>query len=160
MEGGVSVISKLNNEHEHLSKSSLKELKDGSLDESKLMLMLEHIGSCKSCADAFSDMFNEDELASTNAPLGFVEEVQSKIKSKVRSNIQFLNYSFRVAFAACFTLAIIFSNAFYSITNVKSEDMNIKSVSLSIVNSINGDLKNFSQSIIKMEVFQNEKEKK
>jgi len=160
MEGGVSVISKLYNENEHLSKDSLTELKNGSLDDNKLMLVLDHIGACKSCADKFSNMFNENELADTSVPLGFVEEVQNKIKNKKQSNTQFIYYSFRVAFAACFALTIIFSSAFYSITNVGNAGINIKPINLSIVNSINGDLKDFSQSIIKMEVFQNEKEKK
>ena len=158
MEGGVCMISKLYNQDEHLSKDNLIELKDGSLDDNKLMIMLDYISVCESCADAFSNIFSENELAC--APMGFAEEVQRKIKNKKQSNIQFINYSIRVAFAACFALIIVFSSTFYSITNVKNVDITIKPINLSVVNSINGNLKNFSQSIIKMEVFHNEKEKK
>ena len=154
MEGGVYVSNILFNENGHLTDIVFETLKEGLLDGNELILVSEHICDCESCAGVFADGFNDNELA--EAPLGFQEEVQSKIKKK--KDAQFIFYSLRVAIAACMALVFVFSNTLNYAANTKVSKMNPPN--LSIVNSINSDLSNFSQKIINMEVFNNEKEKK
>ena len=149
--------SMLFNENDgHLTETILKALKSASLDNNELILVSEHICNCERCANTFADSFNDDELA--EAPLGFEEEIQRKIKRKKERDIQFLFYSLRVTIAACMALVFVFSNTLNFATSTKV--MSINPPNLSIMNSINADINSFSQKIINMEVFNNEKEKK
>jgi hypothetical protein len=158
MEGGVYVKSTLLKENGHLSETSLMGLKEGSLSDDELVLISEHISACTSCADALADSFNDNELV--DAPLGFEQEVLFKIKKNKEKNTQFIFYSLRVAMAASISLIFVFSNALSFMANTKSAPLNVNPMSLSTVNTINKSLNNFSQQIIHMEVFNNEKEKK
>lgn len=158
MEGGVDVSFKLFNENGHLTKTLLQKFKEGSLSENELVLMSEHICLCESCADVLADSFNENELV--DAPLGFKQEVISKIKKKKESNTEFIFYSLRVITAASIALIFVFSNSLYLIANIKNKPLNVNPISLSSINTVNVSLNNFSQKIIDMEVFNNEKGKK
>ena len=156
MEGGVYVNSTLFDKEGHLTKETLKALKFDILHDEELIFISEHICDCQRCADAFADSFNDDELA--EAPLGFQEKVLIKIKSKKESNTQFSFYCLRVAMAASIALMFVFSNGLNSLANTKTNY--VKPLNLSTINSINESLNNFSEKIINMEVFNNEKEKK
>lgn len=158
MEGGVYMSNALFNEKDHLTKISLKAIKDGSLNDNELSLVLEHICYCEICAEAFANCFNDDELI--DAPLGFEEEIQFKIKKKKEKDTQFLFYSLRVAIATSIALMIVFSNTLNFVANTQIKASYIAPPNLSIVNSINTELNNFSQKIIHTEVFNNEKKKK
>ena len=142
------------NENEHLNEMTLIELKNGLLEDKELILVSEHICNCERCAVNLADILEGNELA--EAPAGFEEEIQSKIKKK--KDTQFIFYSLRVTIAACMALVFVFSNTLNFAANTKVES--IKPLNLSVVNSINTGLNNFSQKIINMEVFNNEKEKK
>lgn len=158
MEGGVYVNSTLFEEDGHLTKISLIALKKDHLSDDELVLISEHMCMCASCADSLADSFCEDELAI--APLGFREEILSKIEKKKEKNTQFFFYSLRVAVAASIALIFVFSNALNLIANTKIEPLNIASMSLNTTNTINKSLNDFSQKIIHLEVFNNENEKK
>jgi len=142
----------------HLTKISLKSLKDGYLSDSELILLSEHIFICEGCADALANSFNDNELA--EAPLGFQQEILSKIKNKKEKNTQFVFYSLRVAIAASIALMFVFSNGLNFLANTKTKTLNVSPMSLSAINTINENLNNFSQKIINLEVFNNEKGKK
>ncbi|MBU3143749.1 hypothetical protein [Clostridium sp. CF012] len=142
----------------HLTKTSLKALKEGSLSDNELILLSEHICICEGCADALANSFNEFELA--EAPLGFEQEVMSKIKNKKEKNTQFLFYSLRVAMAASIALMFVFSNELNFLANTKTKILDVNPMSLSTINTVNESLNNFSQKIINLEVFNNEKGKK
>ncbi|MCB2291126.1 hypothetical protein LGK97_15450 [Clostridium sp. CS001] len=150
--------STLFEEDGHLTKISLKALKEGYLSDDELVLISEHMCMCARCADSLADSFCEDELAI--APLGFHEEILSKIERKKEKNTQFLFYSLRVAMAASIALIFVFSNALNLIANTKIEPLNIAPMSLNTTNTINKSLNDFSQKIIHLEVFNNENEKK
>lgn len=139
----------------HLTEESIKCIKDGSLKNEEIIMALEHTSQCEKCSGYLADGFNDNELV--KIPSGFCEEVQNKIKKK-KSN-EFIFYSVRVSIAACIALAIVFSNALNFIVNTKKV-ANITSPNLSIVNSINTNINNFSQKIIDMEGFNNENEKR
>ena len=62
--------------------------------------------------------------------------------------------------AACIALVFVFSNGLNFVANSKVKSLNINPISLSTINTINDNLNNFSQKIIKMEVFSYEKRKK
>lgn len=156
MEGGVYVNSRLFNKEGHLTEETLKALKFDSLKDEELISVLEHISECQKCAGAFADSFNEDELA--EAPLGFEEKVQIKMKGKKQSNIQFGFYCAKVAIAASIALMMVFSNGLNFLANSKTNY--VKPLDLSIANSVNAQLNTFSEKIIKLEVFNNDKEKK
>ncbi len=158
MEGGVYLSNALFKENGHLTKISLEGLKDGTLIDSELVLISEHICSCEDCAEALADSFNESELL--NAPLGFEEEVLSKIKNKKQSKNEFIFYSLRVTMAASIALVFVFSGALNSLANTNIKAVNVNPASLSTVNTINKSLNHFSQKIINLEVLGNEKEKK
>ncbi|MBC8061023.1 MAG: hypothetical protein H7Y18_10175 [Clostridiaceae bacterium] len=138
----------------HLTEVTLRALKCGLLEGNELAIVSEHICSCESCSSAFANSFKDDELA--KAPLGFEEEIQCKLKKK--KDIEFMFYSLRVTIAASIALVFVFSNTLNLAANTKVGS--IKAPNLSIVNSINTDINNFSEKIINLEVFNNEKEKK
>ncbi|MBU3216285.1 hypothetical protein LL033_23275 [Clostridium estertheticum] len=143
------------NENGHITKILIQRFKEGSLSDNELVLMSEHICLCETCADVLADSFNNNELA--DAPLGFEEEVISKIKKKKESNTQFIFYSLRVITAASIALIFVFSNSLNFIAN---KPLDVNPISLSSINTINASLNSFSQKIINMEVFNNEKGKK
>lgn len=158
MEGGVYVSGTLFKENGHLSKISIKGLKEGSLSDNELILLSEHICHCEGCADALANSFDDNEL--TDAPLGFEQEILNKINKEKEINTQFIFYSLRVVMAASIALMFVFSNPLNFVANAKSETLEVTPMSLSTINSINESLNNFSQKIINLEVFNNEKGKK
>ncbi|MGH4118144.1 hypothetical protein [Clostridium sp.] len=157
MEGGVHLRT-LFEENGHLTKISLNMIKEGSLSEVELILMAEHISLCEECADALADSFVDNELACV--PSGFEQEILSKIKVKKEKNTQFIFYSIRVVMAASIALMFVFSSQLNFIANTKSETLNINPINLSSINTFNESLNDFSDKIINMEVFNNEKRKK
>lgn len=158
MEGGVSLNIKLFDKNKHLRFAALEAFKEGLLTDTELILVSEHICNCESCAAVLADSFDENELV--EAPLGFEEEIKSKIKKKKQSEIQFFFYSCRVALAACIALVFVFSGTLNFAENTKMEAGNIKPPNLTIVNSISAKLNSFSEKIINMEDLSNDKEKK
>ena len=147
--------SPLFEENGHLTKISLKAFKQGSLSDNELMLISQHICTCDSCSDDLSNSFSEDELIHT--PLGFEEEILSKIKSSKRRKNEFVFYSLRVTIAASIALVFVFSNGLNFVANTKTTTIAIRPMSLSSVYIINKSLNDLSQNIIKLEVFNNDK---
>lgn len=158
MEGGVYVSDTLFKENGHLTKISLKGLKEGYLSDNELILISEHICHCEGCADALANSFDDIELV--EAPLGFEAEILSKIKKKKENNNQFIFYSLRVAMAASIALMFVFSSTLNFVANTEAKTLNVNPLSLSTVNTINRSLNDFSQKLVNMEVFNNEKGKK
>jgi len=62
--------------------------------------------------------------------------------------------------AASIALMFVFSNALNFIANTKNKTLDVTPMSLSTINTINRSLNDFSQKLINMEVFNNEKRKK
>ncbi len=152
------VINTLFKENGHLTKKSLNGLKDASLSTDELILLSEHISHCEDCASALADSFMDNEFA--DVPSGFEQEILCKIKNRKEKKTQFVFYSLRVAMAASIALIFVFSNQLNFIANKKTNALNVNPISLSSINTINDSLNNFSQKIINMEVFYNEKGKK
>ncbi|MBV4424234.1 hypothetical protein [Clostridium tyrobutyricum] len=145
-------------ENGHLTKNALEEFKKGNLQDIELIQISEHVSQCEKCSDEMADSFTDTELA--EAPLGFEEEVNNRISDRKKANVQFVLYSIRVSIAACIALVFVFSNTLNVIANTKVKTVDIVSPNLSIVNSINKSLDDFSQKIISMEVFNSENKEK
>jgi len=153
MEGGVYVSNTLFEKSGHISKISLNKFKEGYLSDNEILMIAEHISLCENCADVLANSFDNDELAC--APVGFQQEILSKIKDKKSNRTQFVFYSMRVVMAASIALMFVFSNSLNILANNKT--LNVNPVNLSSINTVNVNLDNFSQKIINMEVFKNEK---
>jgi len=140
----------------HISKISLNKFKEGSLSDNEMVLLAEHISLCQNCADVLANSFNNNELA--YAPVGFEQEILSKIKDKKSNKTQFVFYSMRVVMAASIALMFVFSNSLNFFANTKT--LSVNPLNLSSINTVNASLSSFSQKIINVEVFNNEKGKK
>lgn len=158
MEGGVCVKVLLFDKIGHLTEASLTAFKDGSLDDNDLFLVSDHIICCEKCAAAIADSFNETELA--EAPSGFQEEIQNKIKISKERLFEFRIYSLKVATAACIALMIVFSNGLNIISNAITQPDLVKAPNFKAVNSISQNLNKFSQKIINSEVYNYETKKR
>lgn len=142
----------------HLSQFILESLKEGTLPEAELIQAVSHMADCASCANAYADSFNSDELAAV--PLGFADEVKSRLSLKKQNNRQFIAYSMKVAVAVCASLVIAFSGAINYITSANSIIAKTKPTDLSFINTVNTNLQDFSQKLLFKEAFQNENKKK
>lgn len=142
----------------HLSIETLQAIKTGTISEIEMIHSVTHIGECESCANCYADIFGENELF--EAPGGLEEEVRNKLKPKHVKDRQFIYYSLRVAVAACIALMIVFSGILDVITSIDARALKTRTSDFSIVNSINSNLKGFSDKILNMEVLKNEKKKK
>ena len=155
MEGGIYVKNILFNKEGHLNKDTFHALKHSILDDDDLMDALSHISNCPKCAGTFANSFNDDELA--EAPLGFEEEINMKLQLKKTSNLQFIFYCSKVIAAASIALIIVFSNGLNVAANTPIKESRIKPIDLSILNTVNDKFNSFSQNILTMEVFNNDK---
>ncbi|KOF58189.1 MULTISPECIES: hypothetical protein [Clostridium] len=146
--------STLFDENGHLSVVTIEKLKIGNLSDDDMLLVSEHICDCEKCADCFANSFDDNELV--NVPLGFEEEVQSKIEKNKQVRRDFMFYSFKVGIAVCVAIVITFSNIFNIVSNEHMKKY-VNTPNLNIVSSINTKLTDFSQKIINMEVFKHAK---
>ena len=151
MEGGVYVKNILFDKKGHINKDTLHSLKYNLLNDDELIHVLAHIGTCEKCADAFANSFTDNELL--EAPLGFSEEINLKLKLKESKNLQFMFYCTKVIAAASVALIMVFSNGLDTAANINVRENNIKPINLNVLNNINEKLSSFSQYILKMEVF-------
>jgi hypothetical protein len=151
MEGGIYMKDELFGADGHLTKHAIENLNKGCLNDEDNVLALEHIGECEKCASDFADSFDTDKFE--EVPLGFEEEVVRKINKKEEDNMQFIFYAFKIGVAACIALAITFSNVFGFVANKQVKIAQINPPKLDAVNSINTGISNFSEKLIKMEVF-------
>ncbi len=144
-------------ENKHLTDDAFRSLQNGSLNSDELISAAEHLGTCTLCLRMLSQYFESEKFA--EVPSGFAEEIGKKISTVKEKRVQFVFYSLRVAIAACIALIIGFSGFFNFLTDPHSGVNCIKAPNFSFVNTINSDIINFSQKILNMEVFYNDKEK-
>lgn len=134
----------------HLSPATLEELKDGILPPEDRLAAAEHLSGCRICAERFAEALEMDGLA--KVPAGFAEEVRGKMKEIDRNRRQLLFYSLRVTTAMAASLVIIFSHPFAAFINGQTRN-DFKAPDFRVVNTISERLTNFSQKVIRLEVF-------
>ena len=145
-------------ENNHLTSETLKSLHDNFLSDYELILVAGHLEKCNLCVLALSGSFESQKLAMV--PLGFAEEVGKKISTLKEKRIQLIFYSLRVAIAACAALIIGFSGFFNFLTSPNNGVNCINAPNFAFTNTINSDIRNFSQKLLNMGVFYNVKEKR
>jgi predicted anti-sigma-YlaC factor YlaD len=138
---------------EHLTPDIMKDLKSGRLSGSEAVTVLEHIGECEQCADAFAGIYRETELLELSP--GFRSAVFSAVEREKRpipierakrdnKRRELFRYGFRVSIAACITLVLLFSGTInYGLNLSRSIQPDF-----SKVNSITEDLKGFSDKLV------------
>lgn len=141
----------------HVTQSALRDFAAGSLSHDELMEVAEHIADCEQCARSLAEMVETKQPA---VPAGFEEEVLSRISREKEKKKELLHFSFRVAIAACGTLFFVFSSTMNTLASHPNAFAQIKAPGFSAVGNINTHLRNFSQQILDMEVFNNAKETK
>lgn len=158
MEGGI-IVNNLFDKKGHLTQLALMSLKAGSLTKNELILVTSHIADCLSCAGHFADSFADSELK--QVPRCFTEKLENRIFTPFAENSKKLRaYSLRVGLAVCASLTIVFISSLVSYANFTNYAAKVKPPELSIVYSINSELKDFSQKILNMEVFSDETKKR
>ena len=146
------------NDFRHLSDAELKALKEGTLLESQLLAFSEHISDCGACAGRFAACLEEDELM--EVPKGFRESILHKLRPGKEDRRQLLFYSIRVAVAACITLVFVFSGALNLVAGMDSKVVRQDVKGLYVADTVNAGLRNFSEKLLNLEVFEDENEKK
>ena len=147
------------NSRRHLSPFALEALKAGSFSEDELILATTHIAECLDCANAFADSFADNELK--EVPAGFIEEIENRLAAdRAHNGKNLFFYSLRVGFAVCASLTILLFGTLSFHAKADAYANIIKPPDLGFTQSINTQLRGFSQKILNMEVFLNETEKR
>jgi hypothetical protein len=154
VEGGRNMIF---DREGHLTENAILSFIKNYSSPAELMEIAEHISTCEKCSLALANSFEQKDLK--EVPFGFSEEVQRKaFPPSNGSKYQLFFYSFRVAIAASIALAILFSGTFNRIITADIE--RIPAPDKTYVDDINATLRNFSQKLLNLEVFNNEKKEK
>ena len=124
-------MSKLFESDGHISIEAVYKLKEGSLNDDDMMLVLEHIANCSECAEILADSYNENELA--EVPEGFEEGVKLKAKSKIRKKFEFGLYCIKVTAAAAIAIAVVFSGQLSIVINSVESKTDIVCTHLNII---------------------------
>ena len=147
------------NSRRHLSPFALAALKAGSLPENELILVTTHIAQCLDCANAFADSFADNELK--EVPIGFMEEIENRLAAdKTHKGKNLFFYSLRVGLAVCASLTILLFGTLSFHGKADAYAHIIKPPDLRFTQSINTQLRDFSQKLLNMEVFLNETKKR
>lgn len=145
------------NEKGHLTVEGISALCAGALSSEERLRAAEHIAGCPACASRLAASL---EVSLSTVPEGFAEQVVNKAENvkAAKDKRQFLFYSLRVSLAACIALVILFSGLLnrlfaFNVTEMKLPDLHA-------VSQITERLSSFSEKVMNMEVFTDEKEKK
>lgn len=150
-------MSRLFDEEGHLSVETVVKLKEGTLNDEELMIVLDHITECTECAGVLADSYNENELV--DVPEGFEENVTLKISEtehikvndKKHTKFNFNFYCMKVIAAASIAILMLFSNELNSIAGTGIH--NIKAPDYKKATTVCSQLNSFSEKIINLEVF-------
>ena len=137
----------------HITAEIYDQFHQGLLDSHETLEILDHIAQCQTCALRLADSTSQHETVSP--PGGFHAEIARKVMERPAKKYDFLLYAIRVSVCVCATLVIFFTGTLnYSAPPKKVEPPNRQ-----FIDSINQNLKNFSNHIINLEGFSYDKEK-
>ena len=137
----------------HVTQAALRDFAAGSLKREERMAVAQHAAGCERCALALAEAIEAKPPAA--APAGFEEEIRNRISRVGENHAELLRFSFRVALAACAALFLIFSSTWGTLADPESPFAKIKAPGFSAVENLNTHLRDFSQQLLDMEVFQN-----
>ncbi|MFA5675081.1 MAG: hypothetical protein WDA65_00980 [Christensenellales bacterium] len=145
-------------ENVHITQTMLHDFSNGVLNRYEMTAAMEHMAVCERCALAFAEAIETKQAVLV--PAGFDEEVLNKTVRLNKDKKELLHYSFRVALAACGALCLFFSGALNTLAKPRNAIEMIESPDFSMAENINTHLRHFSQQILNMEVFKNDKKAK
>lgn len=129
----------------HLKKEILEKLKNGELCGDALIEALNHISECELCAKRYAESFEENELLSP--PIGFQEEINSKIKEKSAEKNDFIPYVIKVVIAASIAIIITLTTSYQPRLYIDDTVSDVKSSSQQIINKISSSISDFTSNI-------------
>lgn len=147
----------INSTNSHPTTQTLHDFASGTLPLEETLAVADHIASCLPCTRALSEIAGDYPSA---APVGFEEEISSRIARKKEKKWELFRFSFRVTAAACAAFFFIFLGALNTAAGPRDPLAKIEAPSFSTVNTISSQLRDFSQKILNMEVFQHAEAKK
>lgn len=145
-------------ENGHLTPMALASLRQGRLEGAQQDAALLHLGRCEPCAAAYAGGFGERELC--DPPAGFGETLARRRARAAADRRAFVGYAFRVALAACVALVVTFSGAFGQWAAWQEKAGDVRAPSFRTVDRLSAGLRDFSQTILDLEVFHNAPKKK
>lgn len=165
------------NDKKHICKDEFDLFLEGRMDQNQTITFLEHIGTCNFCADQLevhmaSDMlpaprnFKDDLLTATKRP-----EIQLARRAQETSKkMQLFFYSLKVGTAAAGAILLLFLTMYLPDTqDMPKEQPTVKwnDSSFSLTDMLrdnmykmSDNMLDFSNNIINMEVFKNDKKEK
>lgn len=147
----------INSTNSHPTTQTLHDFASGTLTAEETLTVADHIASCLPCTRALSEIAEEHP---SEAPAGFDEEISHRIVREKEKRSELFRYSFRVAAAACAAFFFIFLGALNAVAGPRDPLAKIEAPNFSTVNTISSHLRDFSQKILNMEVFQHAEAKK
>lgn len=147
---------------EHIKPGELKALKAGVLSPEEVIAVLEHMGGCERCADAYGDSYSNSELLYlspdfTAEVFSVINKERIRLKPKEKSRCwkkEFYFFSFKVGVAASIALVLLFSGTLnYGVHLGRTINPD-----LSGVNVITESLRGFSDKLIDLRLTTNLKE--
>ena len=135
----------------HPSQQTLHDFAAGSLPPEEMLTVADHIASCLPCTRSLSETAGEHPA---ETPAGFEEEIENRIAREKRKKSELLHFSFRVTAAACAAFFFIFVGALDAAAGPRDPLGKIEPPGFSAVDNISVQLRDFSQKILNMEVFQ------
>ena len=139
------------NQNCHPTPQTLHDFIAGTLTPEDTLTAADHIASCPLCTRALAEIAGENQV---KVPVGFEEEIKNRITLEKQKKTELLHFSFRVAAAACAAFFFIFIGALNAAAGPRDPLAKIQAPSFSAVDNISTNLRDFSQKILDMEVFQ------
>ena len=165
------------NEKQHIPEEQFTSFAEGNMKDEDLMHFLEHLGSCNYCANHLDAVMSGEIIT---APRDMKEniltavkrpEVQLAMKARQTSKqMQLFFYSLKVGTATACALLLLFLTMNYSsiLTTPnfqeapwsKNNDFSLTDTLRDNVDKLSDNMLDFSNSIIKMEVFNHDKKER
>lgn len=165
------------NNKQHISEAEYNSFSQGLMNQEDTMEFLAHIGSCNYCADQLEAFLSGEMLP---APRDLKEniltaikrpEIQLAVKAKAASKqLQLIIYSLKVGTATAGALLLLFLTINYSsLLNLPTQNQkdsntqnrfSLTEVLRDNMNKLSDNMLNFSNSMIDMEVLNNDKKEK
>lgn len=143
----------------HITEESLGAFRNGKLEKSEKLQVLEHISVCDECADRLAEGFENAKTVS--CPPDFTECLMKKVNQKKSGDNpekEFRMYVFRVGLAVAATLVFIFSGVLNFDKYLSHADLPVPD--LTFADKAAQQLSDFSDRLIHMEVFEHDKKEK
>ena len=137
----------------HLTQNAFEDLDQNNVTQEERIKILEHIGTCTHCADAYANY--EEHKGLIQIPHYLKENIVKRTKDidtqivvytkQSSKNLQLLFYSLRVSLAVIGALILTFSGSFQNDETIMADSL--PQINYDIFHNISTDLKTFSDRL-------------